>query len=261
MPWSKLILRLGAVTIAMIFIWRSVVALLGGGYEPTRHLLTGAIISAAVLPLVFLALRLDRLPLRTIGHHAAGANLRAFMLGAGLWLLPALSGTALCVSLGWSAITLHSPPAAVLAALPPLALGVFLAEALPEELAVRGYLQSMLARQTAQWAALLLQVALFVAFAWAVGALHSTWQWMFVPGFGLILGIVRALAGNVWASMGVHFAWMTTTQLLNGHATVEGLQTLQFLAFALLPSAALATVFSLRRPDFRWTAREAPGAR
>jgi len=261
MPWSKLILRLGAVTAAMILIWRVVLALLGEGYDPARHLLTGAIVSAAVLPVVLLALRLDRLPWRTIGHHAAAANLRAFMLGAGLWLLPALLGTALCVALGWSSITPRSSPAGILAALPPLALGVFLAEALPEELAVRGYLQGMVARRAAHWVALVVQMMLFVVFAWAVGALDSIQQWMFVPGFGLILGIVRALAGSVWASMGVHFAWMTTTQLLNGHASVDGLQTLQFVAFALLPSATLATVFSLRRPDFRWTAREAPHAR
>lgn len=255
MPWSKLILRLGAVTIALILIWRGALGLLGGSYEPARHLLGGAIISAAVLAVVFLALRADRLPWRTIGHHAATANLRAFALGAGLWLLPALLGTVLCVALGWSSITLQSTPAALLAALPPLALGVFLVEALPEELAVRGYLQGMVARRAAQWVALLVQMMLFVAFAWAVGALGSMQQWMFVPGFGLILGIVRALAGSVWASMGVHFAWMTATQLLNAHAAVDGLQTLLFVAFTLLPSATLATVFSLRRPDFRWTAR------
>ena len=237
MPWSKLILRLGAVTIAMILIWRVVVVLPGytGVYDPARHLLLGAIISGAVLAVVFLALRLDHLPWRTIGHHAAGANLRAFALGAGLWLLPAVLGTALCIGLGWSAITLQSTPAAVLAALPALALGVFLVEAFPEELVVRGYLQGLVAQRAAQWVALLVQMALFAIFAWAVGALDTVQQWMFVPGFGLVLGIVRALAGNVWASMGVHFAWMTTTQLLNGHAAVEGLQTLLFVAFTLDP--------------------------
>lgn len=259
MPWSKLILRLGAVTIAVILIWRGALALVGytGGYDPAGQLLIGAIISTAVLALVFLALRLDRLPWHTVGVHAAGTNLSAFALGAGLWLLPALLGTALCVALGWSSITLHSTPAAVLAAVPPLAVGVFLVEAFPEELAVRGYLQSMVARRAAQWVALLVQMALFVTFAWAVGALGSMQQWMFIPGFGLILGIVRAMAGSVWASMGVHFAWMTTTQLLNGHASVDGLQTLLFVAFTLLPSATLAAFFSLRRPDFRWTARQA----
>src|SRR5699024_7383255 len=77
MPWSKLILRLGAVTIALILIWRGALGLLGGSYEPARHLLGGAIISAAVLAVVFLALRADRLSWRTIGHHAAVANLRA----------------------------------------------------------------------------------------------------------------------------------------------------------------------------------------
>src|SRR5690606_39221937 len=43
------------------------------------------------------------------------------------------------------------------------------------------------------------------------GAMQSPGQWMFLPGFALILGYVRALSGSVWAGMGVHFAWMTTS--------------------------------------------------
>lgn len=254
MPWSTLALRLGLVAIAIVGIWRGALALFGGdaGYDPATHLLRGALISAAVLALVFLLLRLDRLRWRDIGHHAVGANLRAFALGAGLWLVPALLGTAACVALGWASIALLSTPSAMLAALLPLALGVFLVEAFPEELAVRGYAQGLLARRTAQWVALLLQMLLFVAFAWAVGAMSSPQQWMFLPGFALILGYARALTGNVWTGMGVHTAWMTTTQLLHGHAAVDGLQTLQFVAFVLLPSATIGIVLGVLRPHFDW---------
>lgn len=259
MPWSTLASRLAIVAIAIIGIWRGTSVLSGGdaGYAPATHLLRGAAISAMVLAVVLLLLRLDRLHWRDIGLHAAAANARAFALGAGLWLLPALLGTVACVAFGWSSITLLSTPSALLAALPPLALGVFLVEAFPEELALRGYVQGLVARRAAQWIALLLQAALFVAFAWAVGALGSAQQWTFIPCLALILGYVRAMTGNVWAGMGVHTAWMTSAQLLHGHAAVDGMQTLQFVAFALLPSATLGVALGLLRPDFDWR-RPAP---
>ena len=134
-------------------------------------------------------------------------------------------------------------------------VGVFLVEALPEELAVRGYAQGVAARRLTAWAALLVQVALFTGFAWAVGALASFQQWLFIPSFALILGYVRAVTGNVWTSIGVHTAWMTVQQWLALHADADGLQALQFVAFALLPSAALGTVLGLRHPHVDWRGR------
>lgn len=256
MPWSTLALRLALASAAVTAIWRGTSALLGvDEYDPATHLLHGAAISILVLLVVLLLLRLDRLRWRDIGHHAAGANVRAFVLGASFWLLPALLGAALCIALGWTSITLLSTPRALLSALPPLALGVLLVEAFPEELALRGYMQGLVARRAAPWIALLAQMILFVAFAWAVGALQSVQQWMFIPGLALILGYVRATTGNVWACMGVHTAWMTTTQLLHGHAAVDGMQALQFIAFALLPSAAIGIALGMLHPDFSWRRR------
>lgn len=136
--------------------------------------------------------------------------------------------------------------------MPALLLGVFLTEALPEELALRGYVQGLVACCAAPWVALLLQAALFTIFAWAVGALASPGQWMFIPCLALILGYVRALAGNVWACIGVHMAWMTTAQLVAAHMAVEGLPVLQFVAFALLPSATIDAALGLLRPGFDW---------
>lgn len=253
MPMKTLALRLALLGVAIVAIWRGTSALLPDtGYDPATHLLRGAVISALVLAVVLVLLRLDRLRGHDIGHRSAGTNLRAFAMGAALWLASALLGAAICVALGLSSITLLSTPQALLSALPPLLLGVFLVEALPEELALRGYVQGVVARKAAAWIALLVQALMFVAFAWAVGALHSAEQWMFIPAFGLILGYVRALTGNVWACMGVHTAWMTTTQLLHGHAAIDGQQALQFVAFALLPSATLGAALGILRPDFDW---------
>lgn len=254
MSWNTLLLRVALAGAAIIGIWRGTSALPGvtSGYDPATHLVRGTGISLLVLLVIALLLRLDRLRWRDIGHQDFRANLRAFALGAALWLLPALAGTAACIAFGWTSIALLSTPASILLALPPLALGVFLVEAFPEELALRGYVQGLVERKAAPWVALLAQMVVFVGFAWAVGALHSIEQWMFIPGLAMILGYVRALTGNVWACMGVHCAWMTCTQLLNGHAAIEGLQTLQFLAFALLPSATLGATLGVLKPDFSW---------
>lgn len=257
MSWTTLSLRLGLLGVAIVATWYAALSVPGVDGLPAvaTRTLQGALISASVLAIVFLLLRRDRLPWRDIGIRDAAANLRAFALGAGLWLAPALAGAALCVAMGWTTFSLQTTPMALLAALLPLALAVFLIEAFPEELALRGYAQGLVMRKAAPWVALLLQAALFVAFAWAVGALYSPQQWMFLPGLALILGYARALGGNVWTSIGVHAAWMTTTQLLApqaGHVAVEGLQTLQFVAFALLPSATLGIVLGLLNPGFDW---------
>lgn len=253
MPIAPIVLRLALLLAGIVLLWRGVLAIPGdgSGYRIGHHLLQGALISTGVLALVFLLLGRDRLPWRDAGFGSLPANARAFLLGAGLWLLPALLGIALCAGLDWVSISPVSTSSAILAAVLPLALGVFLIEAFPEELALRGYAQTLVGRRYAAWIALLVQMLLFVAFAWAVGALDSTQQWMFIPGLALILGFARAVSGNVWTCIGIHTAWMTTTQLLP-HFSVTGLQTLLFLAFTLLPSMTIGIVLPLRNPEFDW---------
>lgn len=253
MPWKTLALRVALLMAALWAIWRGVMLVPGSAaWDAGTRVLAGAVVTAAVLATVGLLLRLDRGRRQDAGHHHYAANARAFCLGFSLWLLPALAGAALCIVMGWSSVRLLSPPGALLAAMPALLLGVFLLEAFPEELALRGYLQGLLARKVSPWIALLLQAALFTAFAWSIGALASAQQWMFIPCLGLILGYVRALTGSVWAAMGVHAAWMGTAQLASAHLAIDGLPVLQFLAFALLPSATIGIVLGLMYPHFRW---------
>lgn len=226
------------------------------GQDALDRVLAGAMLSAVVLILVARLRRHSGAAWTTVGHHSLGRNIREFSLGAALWLASAAVGVGLCTALGWSSIKFATPPAQAVAALPLLALAVLLVEALPEEFAVRGWAQGLAAHHCPQWLALLLQAALFIGMAWLAGAMQSPGQWMFLPGFALILGYVRALSGSVWAGMGVHFAWMTTSQFLHAHTEVEGMAVLLFLAFALLPSATLGAVLGAMRPGFRWNARQ-----
>jgi membrane protease YdiL (CAAX protease family) len=245
----------------MAACWRAGIPL-AGGRGIVAHMQLGAALSVAVLVAVLLLARGDGLRAATIGHHAAAANARAFLFGAGLWLAPALAGLALCIAAGWTTVTLEVSPAGLLGTIPIVALGVLLVEAFPEELALRGYIQGVLGQRCAAWVAMCLQALLFLGFAWAVGALSSAQQWMFLPGFALVLGYARAVGGSIWVSIGIHTAWMTTTQLLlsplYGMATVQGVQTLQFVAFVLLPSATICTVLASLHPRFSWRTIAAP---
>ncbi len=253
----RLSLRLVPFAAALVLLWRLALGLPSLEHGALlQRVAQGALVSIGVVALMAVLLRRDRLGWRVAGWpDRAGQIPPAFAAGAALWLLPAAAGVALCVSLGWVTLSPVAAPADLAMTLPAVALAVLLIEALPEELALRGYVQGLLQRRTAPWIALLAQVAVFVAFAWAAGALGTTQQWMFVPGLGLILGYARALSGQVWTCIGIHWAWITTTQWLLAGFEVGGAQTLLFVAFALLPSMAIGIVLGLRRPDFDWRRR------
>ncbi|MGY0612329.1 CPBP family intramembrane glutamic endopeptidase [Luteimonas sp. A501] len=254
---ASLALRLAVLMAVVLTCWRTGVTVLPGS-APESRIALGAGLSCAVLITVLLLARFDRLPRAVLGHHGAAANARAFLLGVALWLVPALIGIGLCVALGWATVSLRASPGECLGTLALVGLAVFLVEAFPEELAMRGYVQGMLGTRFPPWVALLLQAALFLGFAWALGAMSTPSQQMLLPGFALILGYARAVGGSVWVPMGVHAAWMTTTQAMSpgyGLVVVEGLQALQFIAFALLPSAAIGSVLAIRAPGFSWTRR------
>lgn len=250
----SLTIRIALLLAGLTLVWRATMAVTGyqGPRDTALHLGTGLAISIATFALLAVLVRFDRLPLRDIGTQRIAGNLRAFAIGAGLWLVPALAGTAVCLALGWTTIAPRSSATGLAIAIPLLALGVFLIEALPEELAFRGYVQGLVGRRAPAWVALLVQLGAFTTFAWAIGALDSVRQWMFIPGFALILGYARAMSANAWTAIGIHAAWMTTQQALAMHADVTGMQTLQFLAFALLPSATLGVVLGVRHADFDW---------
>lgn len=235
------------------------------GAAPAGRLGAAAVLGLAVAALVALALRIEGRDRRSLGMAGRWReDLRAFAGGALLWTLPAAAGIALCLALGWARIEPLAGPGEFLLLLAWLVPAVLLSEAIPEELLFRGWLQSRLAARVARWLAVLLQAAVFCAFAWLVGAMAGAGQWTFLPGFALILGAVRALSGNLWAAAGVHAAWMVVAQALSpahGQFAVSGLATLQVVAFALLPSAAMGVWFGIRRAGFDWRARDpVPGA-
>ncbi|MBD9369175.1 CPBP family intramembrane glutamic endopeptidase [Xanthomonas sp. XNM01] len=257
MRGTQLIWRSLVALAAAWALWMLALPLAGPGHGLGGRLLSGGVLAAGALALVAGLLHRDRIPWSRIGMAGAAASARAFALGLCLWLLPAAAGMALCLGLGIAQIAPLAPFAEIWPRLALLMLAVFLTEALPEEVIWRGYLQGLFGSRMPQWAALLLQALAFVGFAYEIGALHDARQWMFLPGFALILGGLRAMSGTPWTAIGFHTAMMAATQLLTGQQTpfaVQGMQTLQFLAFILLPSASAGVVLGLLHPHFRWGA-------
>lgn len=259
MGTGKLLVRALVLLAAAWVVWRVAYAVGGGaGRTPLHHLSTGILVTLPMLGVLALLLRFDRLRWSTLGMAPGrGAGL-AFAAGFLLWLVPATLATATLLLLGWVRIEPVSGIGEVLLTLSWLLPAVLLVEALPEELAFRGYLQGLASRALAPWLAVLLQAIIFTCFAWAIGALYSPGQWMFIPGYGVIMGVVRALYGSPWTSMGMHAAWMTTTQLLlaQGHFQVADAMTLLFLAFTLAPAVVAGVVLDRRRGGFDWSRPE-----
>lgn len=250
---AGLLLRLVAALLATLVIWKIGLSLLPDDPTPLHRLLSGAVITLLACGFLVLASRIDR-----IGTHLLGLNhlrdvLNGVLAGAGLWLLTALPATAVLLWLGMSSVQVASDWPTALASLAILVPAVLLIEAIPEELLFRGYLQGTLARQLSPWLAVIAQAALFVLFAWAIGATAAPGQWSFLPGFALILGGLRLMGGNLGWPMGFHAALMIATQwlLAHGHFAVGNAMVIQAVAFVALPSAVYGVVLSIRTQRIR----------
>lgn len=264
MTWWAIGVRVGAAVALGLLAWRCAHALTPVSSGAGARLVAGAGLTLATLTLVGALLRMDGLAWRSTGMRALPGNLRAMGMGMAVWLLPAAAGMGVCLAAGWVHIEFVGDLPGLTRRLLMLAMTVLLIEALPEELLFRGYVQATLGRHAARWMAVLLQAVLFCLWAWSLGAMHTPPQWLFLPGFALLLGYLRALSGNVWTTVGMHLAWMTTTQILaahHGQFQTGPLTALQVVAFTLLPSATASIVLNLRRPGFDWRRRDAEAPR
>lgn len=248
--------------IAMI-IWKMIAyfndMFFGQGYSPLNHFIMALITTGLTLSLIQVALKIDNIAWIQLGLATFKINFYSFLLGFLLWIVPAIIGIFICLYFGWVEITVYTDLPQLLFSLLILFVTVFLIEALPEELIFRGYIYRFLHAIFPHWAVIILQTLLFSLFAYIIGAMYSIEQIQFISGFAIILGIFRAISGNVWTSIGFHVAIMTATQILgttHGHFDVSGMFTLQFFAFILLPSAVGATVLSVIYSNHKWTEKE-----
>lgn len=260
---KDLSLRIGLMLLSGIVIWHLTVyfsdTFLGKEYSSLKHFLSAIITTLLTLALLQGALKVDKLSWKQLGQSTIKTNIISFFLGLVLWSIPASIGVFICLTFGWVNIEVSPDINHLLLSALVLFVSVFFIEALPEELIFRGYIYRWLNALFPHWGTIILQALAFTLFAYAIGAIYSPEQLQFIPGFAIILGVFRAMSGNVWTAIGFHAAIMTATQILgpnHGYFDVSGIFFLRFFAFILLPSVIGAAVLSFIYSHHNWSGKE-----
>lgn len=249
-------IRVAAVWAAMLVIWLIMHSLRmwvhGDGYTLPGHIQSALFATLLTVPMVTVARRfLDGGTLAGLGlPWSPNAAARAIGIGALSFLIPSALGFAIVLGLGWTTITPDAAPGEILAFVPLLVVLVFLYEALPEELAFRGYLYQALAKRHSRITAVGGQALLFGLWGAVLSTIHqgafSVERLMLFFVVGFVLGLVRVVTGSVWATIGLHAAFQTTAQLLlneeRGHFIVVGTESLESIALGILPFALALTI-------------------
>jgi membrane protease YdiL (CAAX protease family) len=260
MKTRTMMLKIGIVALSSVLIWRFVLyfnnILSGDEYSSTIHFFTGLSITVLSLILVNIACRTDKISWKHIGMGNIGANIFSFIIGTIIWLIPAAIGLVICLLAGWAEITVTENLNQLLLRILILYITVFLIEAFPEELIGRGYIYSHLNTLFPHWITLIIQTLIFTLFAYLIGAIYSLEQLLFIPGYGFMLGYIRAKSGNVWTTIGFHVAIMTASQILNpihSYFDVNGIFVIRFFAFNLLPYILGAIALEYIYPKHNWS--------
>lgn len=201
--------RIVMVFIAVTLVWYVVAwageAAFGPDYNRLGHIMRAVLASALAVPTITLARRfLDRRSWVGLGLLSPRTCWRPLLFGMACWLIPAGIGIAACVAFGWTDITLRTSLGEVLLLTAGLVLLVFLYEALPEELVFRGYFYRNLVIDLPRWLAVLAQAVLFTLWGLAIGATGSVDRIIAFFVFAVVLGMFRAVTGNIWAGIGFH---------------------------------------------------------
>lgn len=238
-----LVLILGAAIWKLaFFIGESFFAPGVEGYRLDRHVLYAVMAFAITVPTVLVLWKfLDRRPWSELGLTSFRGAWKHFLIGAGIWLVPASVGLALCLSFGWVSIESARPLGEILAFVPLLILLVFLYEAFPEELVFRGYIYANLSEKLRGYWVVLVQAILFTLWGVAIGAAVSLDRIAFFFAAAWVIGSLRMVSGNIWVSIGFHVAFQTVAQLLlnesRGFFLIENVGTLQLVALGIVPFA------------------------
>ncbi len=241
--------------------------LFGADYSVPRHVFSAVLTSLLVVPLIVMVQRrFDREPLTNLGLALDGSAIKPFIIGVLAWFAPFLLGLGICLALGLVQIEATASWVEILAFIPLLIALVFLLEALPEELAFRGYMQTNLGKILEPWLAVIIQSALFGSWGvalWLItsGGIDVAHASMFYV-MAAILGVVRLITGSVWTCIGAHLAFQSCAQLLlnaeRGYFIIEGEMWLQIIALGMVPfSLMIPIVERFYRDRVNWSAKPA----
>lgn len=243
------------VFIVSIIIWRLAIWL--SEYLPIeffRHqqIIFASTVCIASCLLIAVALKVHSKQPTWLGLSNRQSNLNAFLIGILSYLIP--TGILLVICILGNIVTIQ-PIASwqhILSSVILLAVIVFLAEALPEELLFRGYFWAVLSGKSPIWLRITLQMVLFVGFAALIGAVSNLLDASFLATFAIVLGILRQAKLNLFAPIGFHLAFMTTQQAFGSswdlfHTAQHAF--LQTYLFAMIPFSLCIMYFAGR---FSW---------
>src|SRR5690606_23711755 len=209
-----------------------------------RHLSFGLLVSAFALTMAIVLYRLEGKEKRksfNLSKHLAsfGTGFLWFAVPATILLLGA-------VTAGIVEVEVLKPLMEVVGIMLLIAGLVATAEAIPEEIIMRGYIFSKLSESGKRWFTIFAQATIFAGFAFAIGALSDPLDASFIFTFGVVLGILRSATGSVAAPIGFHLACMTFQQSFTERWEIFAVSNeamLQMYIFGMIPLSIVSAFF------------------
>lgn len=151
------------------------------------------------------------------------------------WFIPASIVVIISSVLGWSIFLAEVPVIQLVThtvIFVPLVIGAYI---LPEELIFRGYIQKHLSKSLSAWPSILLQAGMFTLWGQIVNGYFKGIGALFI--YGVFLGLLRNMTGNVWAGIGLRLAISTAFSLLGymGYEMVSDMAGFLNTSIEILP--------------------------
>lgn len=249
-----------SVTLVWLLIDALVDAGLGPDYDRLTHTIRAALISLMVIPLIVFARRvLDKRSWAGLGLPSLKVGWRPLLIGVACWLIPAALGLIILLISGGTEIRIKTSVGEMLLTATLLVGLVFIYEALPEELIFRGYFYRNLASALPLWGAVLGQALLFVGWGLFNGGGTSLDRSLLFFVFSIVLGIIRAISGTIWTTIGFHLAFQTVAQLVGDvgdQVSISDIPAFSTLVFGLPFGLSIFFLRRFYKNRLNWRASE-----
>lgn len=235
------------------------------------------IMAGLVVPgILLLRRKFDRRSIESLGLPGIKQSLSWFAFGAGIIFVPFIAIIISTSIFGWATLTLNTT-GPVLGTFAAAVATAFFFEALPEELAFRGYIYKNLNAKFARWGAALITTALFVLLPTVLtqvqyyvlgmeitvgGKSSLTVDYLITMGiFGAFTVYLRILSGNIWTGIGFHLAFLQMSRIFGmsskaliqvSDVTTDTPMKIIMIVSLLLIFGGLVALPFLRRKPLGW---------